>query len=67
MRSNVITQGQNTFSTRHIARCCDPVDRWFFWTVIGARHGREGRVERFIHRHYPDGFVLPVHYDTVPD
>lgn len=67
MRSDVISHGGNTFSTRQIAKCCDPVDRWFFWTVIGARHGREGRVERFIHRHYPDGFVLPVHYDAVPD
>ena len=65
MRSDVITHGQNVFSTRHIVRCCDPVDKWFFWTVIGARNLPNGRVERFIHRHYPDGFVLPVHTDTV--
>lgn len=67
MRSDVISHGGNTFSTRQIAKCCDPVDRWFFWTVIGAHRRKDGGIERFIHRHYPDGFVLPVHCDTVPE
>lgn len=65
MRTDVISHGQSVFATRHVSRCCDPVDRWFFWTVIGAHKQDDGRIERFIHRHYPDGFVLPVHYDTV--
>ena len=67
MTGKSFTAPAGTLTTRHVERCCDPVNRWFFWTVIGARNLPNGRVERFIHRHYPDGFVLPVHADTVTD
>lgn len=54
------------FQDSHLIECCcGGKGQRFFWTILGARDTDNGQMERFIHRHYLDGFILPIHSDMI--